>query len=337
MANAIKKISVQRGYDVTEYALATFGGAGGQHACAVADALGMTSILIHPHAGVLSAYGMGLADVTAMREAAVEVPLSGGAGPDLRAALDRLDAAARAELTGQGVPAGRIRAARRVHLRYDGTDTALVVPAGTPEEMAEAFEAAYLRRFSFLMRDKPVTVEAVSVELTGASEPVTEDRPPGRRAAAGPTGPAGPTAECRARVFTGGGWAEVGLYRRPDLCPGRLRRRARDHCRGQRHDGGRARLAGCRERRWLPGAEPYRGGASAPGRQRRRRPGPAGDLQQPVHVHRRADGLPAAEHRPLGQRQGAPGLLLRDLRRATAASSSTRRTCRCTSGRWAKA
>ncbi|MGC1283087.1 MAG: hydantoinase/oxoprolinase family protein, partial [Streptosporangiaceae bacterium] len=99
MANAIKKISVQRGYDVTEYALATFGGAGGQHACAVADALGMTSILIHPHAGVLSAYGMGLADVTAMREAAVEVPLSGGAGPDLRAALDRLDAAARAELT----------------------------------------------------------------------------------------------------------------------------------------------------------------------------------------------------------------------------------------------
>jgi 5-oxoprolinase (ATP-hydrolysing) len=84
MANAIKKISVQRGYDVTEYALATFGGAGGQHACAVADALGMTSILIHPHAGVLSAYGMGLADVTAMRETAVEVPLSGGAGPDLR-------------------------------------------------------------------------------------------------------------------------------------------------------------------------------------------------------------------------------------------------------------
>src|SRR5580693_3369383 len=103
MANAIKKISVQRGSDVTEYALATFGGAGGQHACAVADALGMTSILIHPHAGVLSAYGMGLADVTAMREAAVEVPLSVGAGPDLRAALDRLDAAARAELTGQGV------------------------------------------------------------------------------------------------------------------------------------------------------------------------------------------------------------------------------------------
>jgi 5-oxoprolinase (ATP-hydrolysing) len=213
MANAIKKISVQRGYDVTEYALATFGGAGGQHACAVADALGMTSILIHPHAGVLSAYGMGLADVTAMREAAVEVPLSDGAAPDLRAALDRLDAAARAELTGQGVPAGRIRAARRVHLRYDGTDTALIVPAGTPQEMGKAFEEAYLRRFSFLMRDKTVTAEAVSVELTGASEPVTEDRPPRRSTA-------GPSAERLVRVFTAGAWAEVGLYRRQALCPG---------------------------------------------------------------------------------------------------------------------
>jgi 5-oxoprolinase (ATP-hydrolysing) len=213
MANAIKKISVQRGYDVTEYALATFGGAGGQHACAVADALGMTSILIHPHAGVLSAYGMGLADVTAMREAAVEVPLSDGAAPDLRAALDRLDAAARAELTGQGVPAGRIRAARRVHLRYDGTDTALIVPAGTPQEMGKAFEEAYLRRFSFLMRDKTVTAEAVSVELTGASEPVTEDRPPRRSTA-------GPSAERLVRVFTAGAWAEVGLYRRKGLCPG---------------------------------------------------------------------------------------------------------------------
>jgi 5-oxoprolinase (ATP-hydrolysing) len=216
MANAIKKISVQRGYDVTEYALATFGGAGGQHACAVADALGMTSILIHPHAGVLSAYGMGLADVTAMREAAVEVPLSDAAGPGLSAALDRLDAAARAELTGQGVPAGRIRAARRVHVRYDGTDTALLVPAGTPKEMTEAFEAAYLRRFSFLMRDRQVTAEAVSVELTGASEPVPEDRPAGRRAAAGPS------AERLVRVFTGGGWADVGLYRRQGLFPGDL-------------------------------------------------------------------------------------------------------------------
>ena len=214
MANAIKKISVQRGYDVTEYVLATFGGAGGQHACAVADALGMTRVLIHPYAGVLSAYGMGLADVTAMRETALELPLGEQAGPDLQAALDRLDAQARAELASQGVPDERIRAVRRVHLRYDGTDTALVVPAGSPETMAKAFEEAYLRRFSFLMPDKPVTVEAVSVELIGSSEPVGHglaSRPPRRDR------PARPAA---ARVFTGGRWARVPLHRREDLAAG---------------------------------------------------------------------------------------------------------------------
>jgi len=214
MANAIKKISVQRGYDVTEYVLATFGGAGGQHACAVADALGMTRVLIHPYAGVLSAYGMGLADVTAMRETALELPLGEQAGPDLQAALDRLDAQARAELASQGVPDERIRAMRRVHLRYDGTDTALVVPAGSPETMAKAFEEAYLRRFSFLMPDKPVTVEAVSVELIGSSEPVGHglaSRPPRRDR------PARPAA---ARVFTGGRWARVPLHRREDLAAG---------------------------------------------------------------------------------------------------------------------
>jgi len=213
MANAIKKISVQRGYDVTEYVLATFGGAGGQHACAVADALGMTRILIHPYAGVLSAYGMGLADVTAMRETALEVPLGERAGPDLQAALERLEAQARAELTGQGVPDERIRAVHRVHLRYDGTDTALVVPAGPPETMAKAFEQAYLRRFSFLMPGKPITAEAVSVELTGASEPVGES--PARRPPR-----AGRARPATARVFTGGRWASVNLYRRGDLDPG---------------------------------------------------------------------------------------------------------------------
>ena len=210
MANAIKKISVQRGYDVTEYVLATFGGAGGQHACAVADALGMTRILIHPYAGVLSAYGMGLADVTAMRETALEMPLNDRAGPELQAALDRLEAQAHAELTSQGVPAERVGAAHRVHLRYDGTDTALVVPAGSPQTLAKAFEEAYLRRFSFLMPGKPITVEAVSVELTGASEPVADG--------ASPRPPRGvPARPAAARVFTGGRWARVALHRREDL------------------------------------------------------------------------------------------------------------------------
>ena len=179
MANAIKKISVQRGYDVTEYVLNVFGGAGGQHACAVADALGMTSVLIHPLAGVLSAYGIGLADIIAMREQAVEAPLT--AGPARRLAGDhraRWNSTRRAEVEAEGGRAAvrRITAAHRAHLRYQGTDTAVIVPVGPLEQMTAAFEAEYSRRFSFLMRDKPVIVEAVSVEVTGAADPARTRR-----------------------------------------------------------------------------------------------------------------------------------------------------------------
>ncbi|HTU04639.1 MAG TPA: hydantoinase/oxoprolinase family protein, partial [Trebonia sp.] len=172
MANAIKKISVQRGYDVTTYVLSTFGGAGGQHACAVADALGMTSVLIHPLAGVLAAYGIGVADVIAMREQAVETPLDDGLADRLPAAvLTPLEESARAELTSNGADPATISVTRRAHLRYDGTDTPLPVPYGSAAEMIAAFEAAYRQRFSFLMRDKPLVVEAVSVEA--ASSPAS--------------------------------------------------------------------------------------------------------------------------------------------------------------------
>ena len=177
MANAIKKISVQRGYDITKYVLSTFGGAGGQHACAVADALGLASVLIHPLAGALSAYGIGLADVVAMRETAVEAPLSDDLVAALPGIFAPLEASAVAELSAQSPSL-----IRRAHLRYDGTDTALIVPAGSLDEMTAAFEDAYQRQFSFLMRDRPVVVEAVSVEAVAESpEPrswVTDDAPP---------------------------------------------------------------------------------------------------------------------------------------------------------------
>ena len=170
MANAIKKISVQRGYDITRYVLSTFGGAGGQHACAVADALGMTRVLIHPLAGVLAAYGLGLADIIAMRETAVEAPLSAELLAGLPAVLAPLEAEARAELLAEGVPEDRMRAECRAHLRYDGTDTPVPVPIGPHADMMRAFEQAYRRRFSFLMPDKTVVAEAVSVELIGTHE-----------------------------------------------------------------------------------------------------------------------------------------------------------------------
>jgi 5-oxoprolinase (ATP-hydrolysing) len=178
MANAIKKISVQRGYDVTRYVLSTFGGAGGQHACAVADALGMTSVLIHPLAGVLAAYGLGLADVIAMREQAVEAPLDESLAASLpNAVLGPLEHGARAELAAQGVPPDTVTVVRRAHLRYDGTDTPLPVTFGDAAEMTAAFEAAYQRRFSFLMPDKPIVVEAVSVEATDTARPARPARP----------------------------------------------------------------------------------------------------------------------------------------------------------------
>ncbi|GAA4390558.1 hydantoinase B/oxoprolinase family protein [Actinomadura verrucosospora] len=210
MANAIKKISVQRGYDVTGYVLATFGGAGGQHACAVADALGMRRVLVHPLAGVLSAYGMGLADVTAMREHAVEEPLGEDLLPELDAILGSLERDARDELRGEGTDAGHV--AHRAHLRYAGTDTALPVRAGTVEAMVAEFEEVYRRRFSFLMRDKPIVVEAVSVEAVSD----------GDRAAETPVAGAGegPAEAERVPMHVDGAWRDVDLYRRERLRPG---------------------------------------------------------------------------------------------------------------------
>jgi 5-oxoprolinase (ATP-hydrolysing) len=218
MANAIKKISVQRGYDVTRYVLATFGGAGGQHACAVADELGMTRVLIHPLAGVLSAYGLGLADIITMRETAVEEPLSADLVPRLEHLAESIGADAIAELLEAGVEQDRVRREPRVHLRYEGTDTAVPVVLGSLEEMAASFEAAYRRRFSFLMPDKPIVAEAVSVELVGRSGTTPEAAAAGLRLGEPAVDP--PPRADRVRVFVDGTWAEADLFRRSELCRG---------------------------------------------------------------------------------------------------------------------
>ncbi len=174
MANAIKKISVQRGYDVTAYRLCCFGGAAGQHACLVADALAMDKVFIHAHAGVLSAYGLGLAEVSVMRERAIEAKLDPAVMPRLRAVFEELAKEGRKDLSGQRNP--RWHVAERVHLRYEGTDSALTVDFAAPKHMIEQFEQLYRQRYSFLMVDRPLVVEAVSVEVTGLGED-SEDRP----------------------------------------------------------------------------------------------------------------------------------------------------------------
>jgi 5-oxoprolinase (ATP-hydrolysing) len=172
IGNAIKKISVARGYDVTRYTLQCFGGAGGQHACLVADALGMTTVLIHPLSGVLSAYGMGLADRTVMRDVSVEQPLLEETLPAIQDLCAEVEQAARSELEGQIEGPLSLRVVRRLHVRYDGTDSALIIPFADRNvgSLFAAFEAAYRERFGFLMTDRGLVVEAVSIEAIAESE-----------------------------------------------------------------------------------------------------------------------------------------------------------------------
>ncbi|WP_326544200.1 hydantoinase B/oxoprolinase family protein [Pseudorhodoferax sp.] len=213
MANAIKKISVARGYDVTRYTLQCFGGAGGQHACLVADALGMEQVFVHPLAGVLSAYGMGLADQSVMREQALELQLQPDTLPAVEAALAQLAQAACAELGRQQLGQGAIAVHRRVHVRYQGSDAALVVPHGGLAQIQAAFEAAYRQRFSFLMAGRALVVEAVSVEAQLAGEAPAEPLLP-----LGAPRPA-PVHETVA-MYCEGAWRQAALVLREALRPG---------------------------------------------------------------------------------------------------------------------
>ena len=216
MANAIKQISVQRGHDVTEYALTSFGGAGGQHACLVADALGMKTVFIHSLAGVLSAYGMGLADQTAMREQAVEERLGEPMLASLRLRLGELAGQARRQLLEQGVADERIVLVERVHLRYEGTDSALLVLLGSVDEMQVQFEQAYKRRYSFLMPSRALMVEAVSVEAIGQSDAPLESRVD--TLAAEPA----PAPQETVRMYSGGAWRDTAIHARRNLQPGHV-------------------------------------------------------------------------------------------------------------------
>ena len=182
MANAIKQVSIAKGHDPARFALQCFGGAAGQHACLVADELGMETVFIHPFAGVLSAYGMGLADQSAMREAAVELPLGAAGMGAIAATLDRLAAEASAALLAQGAAPGSIAVTRTVHLRYEGTDTTLPVAFAGEAEMRAAFADLHRARFGFATPERAVIVEAASVEAVAAGEKVRQQRLPPRGA-----------------------------------------------------------------------------------------------------------------------------------------------------------
>ena len=213
MANAILSISVQRGYDVTDYVLNTFGGAGGQHACLVADALGIGSVLIHPLSGVLSAYGMGLAELKATRSRAVLRLLDAEGLAAAEALAAPLAEDAKAELAGQGVARNAIRISVLAHLRYLGTDSSLPVPLGTLAELKSAFEAMHRQRFGFISPDKPIEIEAIEVEaLGGGDHPHEPDLPLSIDEL--------PESQTMTRLFTGGTWHDAPVFLRVGLEPG---------------------------------------------------------------------------------------------------------------------
>lgn len=209
MANAIKKISVQRGYDVTSYVLNCFGGAGGQHACLVADALGMSSVLIHPLSGLLSAYGIGLSKTYAARQHAMVVPLHEDNLGEITRLLNRLAKDVEVELAQQNVPTDAIEISRALHIRYDGTDTSIEVPFdGKDLDAAKlAFEKAHKAQFGFISEGRSMIVEAVGIEGTETSAQSNS----------------GPAAEIEkhiaepkktSRIWSEGQWQEVGVYHR---------------------------------------------------------------------------------------------------------------------------
>jgi len=213
MANAIKHISVQRGHDVTGYTLCSFGGAGGQHACRVADALGMRRVFIHPLAGVLSAYGMGLADVRALRQQAVEAGLSEGTLAECDARFATLETASRRDVLEQGVPPERIRCERTLHLKYEGTDTTLGVPAAGVAAATAEFERRYRQQYGFLMPDKALVVESIGVEAIGREQDVQDAQPTftARQHALAPLR--------TNRVYATGAWRDAAVFAREDLRP----------------------------------------------------------------------------------------------------------------------
>ena len=214
MANAIKKISLQRGYDVTNYALCTFGGAGGQVACLIADTLGIKSVFLHPYAGVLSAYGMGLADIRVIKESAMEKPLNKDLVSELKLVINQLENQARQELDEhESIKGDKI--VTKVSLKYQGTDSTLLVDfAEDVRVMQESFAEEHQLRYGFTQPQKLLILESISVEIIqimdSPDEPfITRTRPLDQL----------PKPIEIVPVFTDNKWQDTPIFQREDLQP----------------------------------------------------------------------------------------------------------------------
>jgi 5-oxoprolinase (ATP-hydrolysing) len=212
MANAIKRISVARGYDTRRYVLNCFGGAGGQHACLVADALGMTTIFIHPFSGLLSAYGMKLAGLRALRQQAVGRSFDEPLVPALREIARELGAVAGADIAAQGGVAVGTKAT--VHIRYDGSDTTLPVPLDEYDAMAQHFATMHAQLFGFGFEGKTLIAESIEVEATDAAKHSAGDL---AKTAHQPDRQILPPT----RFYSGGRWLKAAVHRTDALETGK--------------------------------------------------------------------------------------------------------------------
>ena len=222
MAEAIKKISVARGYDITRYALNAFGGASGQHACLVADALAMDQILIHPFSSLLSAYGMGLASIRATREQAIEKPFTDEALAQFDREVERLGALCRAEVQGQGVAPEDITIISQALLRYAGTDTAIAVTVDPEKSLSSGerlaalrkiFETLHHQRFGFSDPSKALVLEAIALEAVGGGSPITPHQTSETRDAL-------PSPHAGKSIFSEGRFHDAPIYLRSQLKAG---------------------------------------------------------------------------------------------------------------------
>ncbi|ASC71343.1 Hydantoin utilization protein A [Halomicronema hongdechloris C2206] len=223
MANAIKQISVQRGHDVSTYTLCCFGGAGGQHACLLAELLGIREIFIHPYAGVLSAYGMGLADIRALQERTLEKRLTQELMPEMRSQLETMASTGLQELQQQGLDVSplaspltsseQVQVQPRVHLKYEGTDSPLIVPFGELEQMRQHFAAGHRQRYGFALADKPLIVDTLSVEVIGKASQIEEPSLATPRSHS-------LQPKTTVSIYTRSGWHHTPVYHRDHLHPG---------------------------------------------------------------------------------------------------------------------
>jgi 5-oxoprolinase (ATP-hydrolysing) len=212
MAHAIKHVSIARGHDVTKAALVAFGGAGGQHACKVAEALGVTRVLLHPLAGVLSAFGIGQADLLAVGERPVEKPLDAALVPDLKAAFAALERDAEATLAKSAVKPARVRATQLANIRIDGSDTALAIPFGGAGEMTAAFNELHQKTYGFRPASTKLIVQSLRLETAGEMETAAL-APPARGAEE-----AQPVTTVQ--LWVDRRFREAPAYARADLAPG---------------------------------------------------------------------------------------------------------------------